>query len=119
MRLQQPALLVTFSIAVVASVFAIWPVVTDAPWEDAEGGFRRTEAEVIASVRAEVGPLSCGQFARAWAAEYQGGGVWYVGTTCGMDVRSLGPPDIFTPAWSFREASERIIPLNSLARSLR
>ena len=34
MRLQQPALPVTFAIAVVAAVFAVWRVVTDAPWED-------------------------------------------------------------------------------------
>lgn len=34
MRLVLAALAVTFTIAVTSSVFAIWPVVTDAPWED-------------------------------------------------------------------------------------
>ena len=34
MKLLLAALAVTFAIAVVASVFAIWPVVADAPWED-------------------------------------------------------------------------------------
>ena len=34
MKLLLAALAVTFTIAVTASVFAIWPVVTDAPWED-------------------------------------------------------------------------------------
>ena len=33
MRALIAALVVTFTIAVVASVFAIWPVVADAPWE--------------------------------------------------------------------------------------
>ena len=35
MRLMLAALVATFTIAVVAAVFAIWPVVADAPWEDA------------------------------------------------------------------------------------
>ena len=34
MRLLLAALAVTFAIAVTASVFAIWPAVADAPWED-------------------------------------------------------------------------------------
>ena len=34
MKLLLAALFVTFVIAVTASVFAIWPVVADAPWED-------------------------------------------------------------------------------------
>ena len=34
MKLLLAALAVTFAIAVVASVFAIWPAVADAPWED-------------------------------------------------------------------------------------
>ena len=34
MRLLLTALIATFAIAVTASVFAIWPVVADAPWED-------------------------------------------------------------------------------------
>ena len=34
MKLLLAALAVTFTIAVTASVFAIWPVVADAPWED-------------------------------------------------------------------------------------
>ena len=34
MRALISALVVTFAIAVTASVFAIWPVVADAPWED-------------------------------------------------------------------------------------
>ena len=34
MRLLLAALFVTFAIAVTASVFAIWPAVADAPWED-------------------------------------------------------------------------------------
>ena len=34
MRRLIAALVVTLAIAVTASVFAIWPVVTDAPWED-------------------------------------------------------------------------------------
>ena len=34
MKLLLAALAITFVIAVTASVFAIWPVVADAPWED-------------------------------------------------------------------------------------
>ena len=34
MKLLLAALFVTFVIAVTASVFAIWPAVADAPWED-------------------------------------------------------------------------------------
>ena len=34
MKLLLAALAVTFAIAVTASVFAIWPAVADAPWED-------------------------------------------------------------------------------------
>ena len=34
MRFQLAALVLTFVVAVVASIFAIWPVVADAPWED-------------------------------------------------------------------------------------
>ena len=34
MRLMIAALAVTLAIAIVAAVFAIWPVVADAPWED-------------------------------------------------------------------------------------
>ena len=34
MKLLLAALAVTFTIAVTASVFAIWPAVADAPWED-------------------------------------------------------------------------------------
>ena len=34
MKLLLAALFVTFAIAVTASVFAIWPAVADAPWED-------------------------------------------------------------------------------------
>ena len=34
MKLILVALVATFAIAVVAAVFAIWPVVADAPWED-------------------------------------------------------------------------------------
>lgn len=33
MRVQLAALALTFVVAVTASVFAIWPAVTDAPWE--------------------------------------------------------------------------------------
>ena len=34
MRLLISALVLTLAVAVTASVFAIWPVVADAPWED-------------------------------------------------------------------------------------
>ena len=34
MRALIAALVLTLAIAVTASVFAVWPVVTDAPWED-------------------------------------------------------------------------------------
>ena len=34
MKLLLAALVATFTIAVVAAVFAIWPAVADAPWED-------------------------------------------------------------------------------------
>ena len=34
MRLLIPALILTAAVAVTASVFAIWPVVADAPWEN-------------------------------------------------------------------------------------
>ena len=34
MRLLVVALVLTMAVAVTASVFAIWPVVADAPWED-------------------------------------------------------------------------------------
>ncbi len=34
MRLMLAALIATTAIAIVAAVFAIWPVVADAPWED-------------------------------------------------------------------------------------
>ena len=34
MRLMLAALVATLTIAVVAAVFAIWPVIADAPWED-------------------------------------------------------------------------------------
>ncbi len=36
MRLQLAALIATSVIAIVAAVFAIWPAVADAPWEDSE-----------------------------------------------------------------------------------
>ena len=42
MRLLPGALVVTFAIAVTASVFAIWPVVADAPWEDKPAVVDRT-----------------------------------------------------------------------------
>ena len=35
-RLQSLALIAALSLAVVASVFAIWPVVADAPWEESK-----------------------------------------------------------------------------------
>ena len=34
MRFMLAALVATAAIAITAAVFAIWPVVTDAPWED-------------------------------------------------------------------------------------
>lgn len=34
MKLQLAALVLTMAVAVIAAVFAIWPVVADAPWED-------------------------------------------------------------------------------------
>ena len=34
MKLLLAALAITFAIAVTASVFAIWPAVADAPWEE-------------------------------------------------------------------------------------
>ena len=38
MKLLLAALAVTFAVAVTASVFAIWPAVADAPWEDEAPG---------------------------------------------------------------------------------
>jgi F0F1-type ATP synthase membrane subunit b/b' len=34
MKLQLAAILATFAIVVTVAVFAIWPAVGDAPWED-------------------------------------------------------------------------------------
>lgn len=115
MRLLIAALVFTLAIAVTASVFAIWPVVGDAPWEDADGGSRFTEAEVLALVKAEVSPSRCAG-SRPWRAEYQGGRVWYVATACSQDFLSLDPRSTIASVWSFREAPERIIPLNQFAK---
>ena len=62
MKLMLAALAVTFAIAVTASVFAIWPVVADAPWLSdggdaklvAENGAAFRENEVARIVQAEV-----------------------------------------------------------------
>ena len=117
MRLMLAAPVATSVIAIVAAVFAIWPVVADAPWEESSSSSRFTEAEVLALVRAEVDVRGCPS--RRWAAERQGGGVWFVGTTCTSNEPSVDPQRS-PPVWSFREAQERIIPLNEGAsRSMR
>ena len=61
------ALLVTFSVAITASVFAIWPVVADAPWEDSapveEDRTNQIRCEGALSYRnsiIEAGPYSSG-----------------------------------------------------------
>ncbi len=123
MRLMLAALVATSAIAIVAAVFAIWPVVADAPWEDNdEATSSYTEAETVSLVQAEVGRgIPCGRF--RWAAQYQGDGVWYVGAACsalpGTSRLSMIPERNDAAMWSFRESNGLIIPLNSLARNYR
>ena len=47
MKLLLAALAVTFAIAVTASVFAIWPAVADAPWEDEKATLRVDQGETV------------------------------------------------------------------------
>ena len=47
MKLLLAALAVTFAIAIVASVFAIWPAVADAPWEDSAPVVPRTDIDAL------------------------------------------------------------------------
>ena len=59
MKLLLAALAVTFAIAVTASVFAIWPAVADAPWEDGTpvaviDGTESVRCEGALSLRASV-----------------------------------------------------------------
>ena len=106
-------------VAVVAVVIAVWASAADAPWEDdaptvvVEDSPKFSEAEVISLVRTAVSPSEC---SRAWEAEYQGDGVWYVGTNCGTEVNSMDPRTTISAVWSFRESGERLIPLNGFAR---
>lgn len=53
MRLLIAALVLTFLVAAVASVFAIWPVVADAPWED---GTTKPKIEQFDSEPASIDP---------------------------------------------------------------
>lgn len=117
MKLMLAAFTVTFAVAIAASVVAVWASVADAPWEDTEELNSFSEEEVIGLVRADVGVSRCLTF-RKWAAEPQGGAVWIVATTCGQDVPSLDPRTPGTAVWSFRLASQQVIPLNSLAEEL-
>ncbi len=62
MKLMLTALVATFAVAVTASVFAIWPVVADAPWEDEaeserEAAFNAGEIIKIAQAQVEDGDL--------------------------------------------------------------
>ena len=111
MKLMLAALVATSVIAIVAAVFAIWPVVADAPWESDDPSFSRVE--VISLVKAGTNPSSCPS--RAWKAEYRGDHIWYVGTQCGFTSPSLNPASTTSAVWSFREQGERIIPLNNFA----
>lgn len=74
MRLQLAALIATSIIAIVAAVFAIWPVVGEAPWEDdtppvavedntqlCEGALRLRETAVQALAEASGARLSIRQ----------------------------------------------------------
>ena len=64
MKLLLAALAVTFAIAVVASVFAIWPAVADAPWEDApavvDDGTDVVRCDGALSLRASV--IAAGEY---------------------------------------------------------
>ena len=92
MRLLLAALAVTSTIAVTASVFAIWPAVGDAPWEDdtapaieviAESSHAFAANDVVHIVQADVAaneswPLDA-RTVYCHTAEYvSGNGMWVV-----------------------------------------
>ena len=68
MRPLVAALIVTFAIAVTASVFAIWPVVADAPWEEDTTApvveDRRYEIRCEGALRFRITIIEAGRFER-------------------------------------------------------
>ena len=69
------ALAVTFAIAIIAAVFAIWPAVTDAPWEDdapaaADDGNDAIRCEGALSLRASV--IAAGQYSSSISGSPRG-----------------------------------------------
>ena len=122
---------------VAAIVFAVWASVWQAPWEGSgtasespattvsTPSSKFSEAEVIGlvapriSIACEAGELTLGE--TNWVAGYVGDGVWRVAIICGTVSEffsELYLSGALAPLWSFREASERIIPLNDRAREI-
>ncbi len=94
MRFLIAALVIIFAVAVTASVFAIWPVVADAPWEDdarSEPAFTRTQAmrltqDAVATSFPQNPTLSC------FDAEYiSGNDTWLVKCEIRIDPRRTFP----------------------------
>jgi hypothetical protein len=119
-------------------VVAVWASAGDAPWEESGAAppsptspshtpaaiFSKAEVTGIAAQRISV---SCGNpgLVPWWSAAYTGSGVWQVCAICLLSAPSpsslfyevhVDPETERFPCWSFRESSERIIPLNEAAR---
>lgn len=61
MKIVLAALFVTSAIAIVAAVFAFWPVVADAPWED-DAGDRIVELRCEGALALRVSIIEAGEF---------------------------------------------------------
>lgn len=59
MRIELAALVATATIAIVAAVFAIWPAVADAPWEN-ETSLRELNCEARLDFRVNI--IEAGEF---------------------------------------------------------
>ena len=115
-----------------AAVFAIWPVVRDAPWLDSENSVlpsptpfptaRYSLDEAVGLVRAALDHEDQGVCPGKirWAAEYSGGRSWLVAAACVAEF-NYGPPiGLIPPGWNNRlwrlyEDDGRVIPLTDRA----
>ena len=125
MRFQPAALIATSTIAIAASVFAIWPVVTDAPWEDEAAVVAAPTApppptvsraafstsDVLHVVQAEVATRGSFSPGMAWircvSATYRpANGKWVV--SCDFSSERGGPSDL-SRSYVFDDATGHLV----------
>ena len=97
MRLLIPALILTAAVAVTASVFAIWPVVADAPWEN-------DVPAVAAPVADNTGALRC-----QGALDYRAAIAANPPTHSSFSIRRPGDPPSPGVAITDQDALQRLL----------